>query len=147
MGLGAVNVDLGGILNGLGKVGSLFKDIRAAITGKEILDPNKQAELELKLVEAEAALSHAQTDVNKIEAAHASIFIAGWRPFIGWVCGSAIAWHFIVAPLLTWILTMCGVIIAPPTIQIGLLINIILAMLGLGGLRTFEKYKGCEGNR
>lgn len=147
MGFGAVNLDLGGVLNGLGKVGALFKDIRAAITGKEILDPNKQAELELRLVEAEALLNSAQTDINKVEAAHPSKFIAGWRPFIGWVCGCSLAWHFIVAPLVAWILVLTGSTVVLPVVEVVLLINIVMAMLGLGGLRSFEKYKKCEGNR
>lgn len=145
--ISGINVDVGKVLDGLGNVGKVFKDIRAAITGKEVLDPNKQAELEIGLMKAEAALSAAQTDINKIEAAHKSLFIAGWRPWIGWVCGAAIAWHFILAPFVGWILIMAGVTATLPTIEMGLLINIVLAMLGLGGLRTFEKYKKCESNR
>lgn len=145
--ISGINVDVGSILSGLGKVGGLFKDIRAAITGKEILDPNKQAELELKLLEAEASLSNAQTDINKIEAAHKSLFIAGWRPWIGWVCGFAIAWHFILSPVVSWILILAGSTVALPVLEVGMLINLVLAMLGLGGLRTFEKYKGVENNR
>lgn len=145
--ISGINIDVGKVLDGLGNVGKVFKDIRAAITGKEVLDPNKQAELEIGLMQAEATLSQAQTDINKIEAAHKSIFIAGWRPYIGWVCGTALAWSFFICPLLTWVLLLCGITITPPPIPVALLINIVLAMLGLGGLRTFEKYKNIEKNR
>jgi hypothetical protein len=86
----------------------------------------------------------AQIELNKIEAQHRTIFVAGWRPFIGWVCGVALAYVFILRDLLAWGLTMyqVGDVVAPPTLAIEDLMTVLLALLGLGGLRTVEKLNG-----
>ncbi len=85
----------------------------------------------------------AQVELNKIEAAHRSIFVAGWRPFIGWVCGSALAWHFIVRDLLVWVMALSGSTAEPPPdLAIDSLMTVLLSLLGLGGLRTVEKLSG-----
>ena len=106
-------------------LGSFAKDLREAIKGKEI-DPEKALEL-IKI----------QNEVNKIEAQHRSIFVAGWRPFIGWVCGLALLYNFILRDLISWLSPEQ----IPPAIQMDQLITILLGMLGLGGLRTYEKLK------
>lgn len=106
-------------------LGSFAKDLREAIKGKEI-DPEKALEL-IKI----------QNEVNKIEAQHRSIFVAGWRPFIGWVCGFALLYNFILRDLISWLSPEQ----IPPAIQMDQLITILLGMLGLGGLRTYEKLK------
>lgn len=85
----------------------------------------------------------AQVELNKIEAGHRSIFVAGWRPFIGWVCGFALAWHFILFDILSWITLMWKPEITLPELGgTDTLITVLLAMLGLGGLRTYEKKIG-----
>lgn len=86
----------------------------------------------------------AQIELNKIEAQHRTIFVAGWRPFIGWVCGVALAYVFILRDLLAWGLTMyqVGDVVPPPTLAIEDLMTVLLALLGLGGLRTVEKLNG-----
>jgi len=83
-----------------------------------------------------------QAEINKIEAAHRSVFVAGWRPYIGWVCGSGLAWAFIGAPLFDWIVRLQGVDIQPPEIPTDMMGEIVVALLGLGALRTFEKVRG-----
>ena len=89
----------------------------------------------------EAAM--AQTDINKAEAQHRSIFVAGWRPFIGWTCGVALAYHFVVAPLILFGAGWAGVEIPElPNFDMDSLMTVLLGMLGLGGMRTFEKAKG-----
>jgi len=99
-------------------------------------------EMEAKLLEAATAQASQQTEINKIEAQHASIFVSGWRPYIGWVCGMAIAWAFLIAPMLSWLLPLTGVVAVVPPLQTEFLLELVFAMLGLGGLRTFEKLKG-----
>src|SRR4030042_267363 len=99
MGLSAVNIDLNNVL---GQAGTLLKDIRTAITGKAPLDPTKQAEIEAKAQVIEAELMKAQIEVNKIEASSTSIFVAGWRPAVGWVCACALFYHFIGFSLFQW---------------------------------------------
>lgn len=146
-GISGINIDVGSILGNLGSIGKLFKDIRTAITGKEILDPNKQAELELRIQEAEASLNMSQIEINKIEAAHASRFIAGWRPFVGWVCGFALAWQFVLGPVAVWLVALMGKDVSLPQIDTALMIQVLFAMLGLGVMRSYEKIKNAEGNR
>ena len=89
----------------------------------------------------EAAM--AQVEVNKAEAQHRSIFVAGWRPFIGWTCGIALAYHFVLAPLIVFGVAWFGAEIPEiPTFDMDSLMTVLLGMLGLGGMRTFEKAKG-----
>ena len=139
------------LLSGAGKgifegIGSLAKDVRAAITGESIIDPNKKAELESKLLEIEFATTKAQTDINLEEAKSTNMFVSGWRPFIGWVCGLALAWQFIGSPIFDWIVKLTGKNIIPPQIDTGSLMTILMALLGLGGMRTFEKFKSSQNN-
>ena len=101
--------------------GNLAWEIREAIKGKE-LDPNEIIEL--------------QTKINEIEASHRTVFVAGWRPFIGWVCGVALAYNFVIRDLFIWITKTAD---APPALQMEHLMTVLLGMLGLGGLRTYEK--------
>ena len=101
-----------------------------------------KAEMELQLVQAANAAAMAQVEVNKIEAGHSSIFVAGWRPSIGWVCAAGLAWAFVVAPVASWALMVLGVKAELPAIQFDHLFELVLAMLGIGGLRTFEKLRG-----
>lgn len=89
----------------------------------------------------EAAM--AQMEVNKAEAGHRSIWVAGWRPFIGWVCGGALAYHFVLQPILVFVIAASGVVLPElPSFDMDSLMTVLLGMLGLGGLRTFEKSKG-----
>jgi len=129
----------------LGDIGSIFKDIREAITGEEIIDPNKVAEIEFKLRELEQAANMGQIAINMEEAKSSSLFVAGWRPFIGWIGGIALAYSFIVQPTIIWYAEFSGqAALSAPTLETGVLMNLVLAMLGFGGLRTFEKYKGIQ---
>ena len=91
------------------------------------------------------SLNVGQMEVNKVEAAHRSIFVAGWRPFIGWTCGVGILYHFIIRDIIGW----CLMVWAPdlpalPIFDISELMTLITGMLGLGGLRTYEKFKGVS---
>ncbi len=101
-----------------------------------------KAEMEQQLVTAANAAAMAQVEVNKVEAAHSSVFVAGWRPSIGWVCAAGLAWAFVVAPVASWALMVMGIRAELPAIQFDHLFELVLAMLGIGGLRTFEKLRG-----
>ena len=87
-------------------------------------------------------LAKGQIEINKAEAAHKSMFVAGWRPFVGWTCGVALAWHFVGQPLAVFVISYSG-IEAPalPVFEMESLLTVLLGMLGLVGLRTFEKTK------
>ena len=88
--------------------------------------------------------SLAQIELNKIEAGHRSIFVAGWRPFIGWVCGVALVWHFILFDLLTWVSVnfFPRVTELPELSGTETLVTVLLSLLGLGAMRTAEKFGG-----
>jgi len=143
-GLGVINVDAGSILGG---IGTLAKDIREAITGKGITDPNKQAEVLLKVQELENAANQGSIDIAKIEAASTKTFIAGARPFIMWICGGAMGWNFFVGPMFAWIADLCGRHTPIPVMDLSVMMPVLLTMLGFGGYRTFEKIKNSESNR
>jgi hypothetical protein len=85
----------------------------------------------------------AQVEINKLEAQHRSKFVAGWRPFIGWVCGFALAYNFILRDLIAWGMQIFeSTVEAPPELAMEHLMTVLLGMLGLGGMRTYEKLKG-----
>jgi hypothetical protein len=115
----------------LGAAGEFSKDIREAIKGKEE-DPNKQLDLISKSIEIQAK-------INEVEAQHRSIFVAGWRPAIGWVCGIALAYNFIVRDVFIWAIDPE---VIPPALQMDHLMTVLVGLLGLGGMRTYEKIKG-----
>jgi hypothetical protein len=90
-------------------------------------------------------LALAQIEVNKAEASSTSVFKGGWRPFIGWTCGAAFAYHFVIQPLIIFVVTVAGVQIPDlPAFDMGSLMTVLMGMLGLGGLRTFEKKAGVS---
>lgn len=86
-----------------------------------------------------------QIEINKAEASHRSVFVAGWRPFLGWGLATAMIWHFVLAPVAMFGFTYAG-LPAPdlPTFDMDSLMTVLLGMLGLGGLRTAEKIKGVS---
>jgi hypothetical protein len=117
------------------------------------LIPDK-AEAEKARLDMEAALvasanqaAMAQVEVNKIEAAHASVFVSGWRPAIGWVCAAAMALYYIPMALVgtglwAWACIQAGVIVPRPEMGIVEIIGLVTSLLGMGTLRTTEKLNG-----
>lgn len=85
-----------------------------------------------------------QAEINKVEAQHRSVFVAGWRPYIGWVCGTALVWHFMLFDMLTWV----QINYFPQTTELPTLsgteqlMTVLMALLGLGAMRTAEKFGG-----
>lgn len=110
-----------------------------------IPDPNARekakAELQSQLIEIVAKESEAQAEVNKVEAAHSSLFVAGWRPMIGWVCAVGFGWTYVVVPVIIWISALYGITPNIPKIDNGLF-ELTMGMLGMGALRSFDKWKG-----
>ncbi len=139
-------------LNGIGDLG---KTVKTIITGK--LDPKDEAAIEMAFAELQNKKDAAQTDINKIEAASSSIFVAGWRPYIGWVCGTALAVYYIpqsIAASILWVVQCCMVLkhapdvttvalpVYPLTYNIAEIVGLVFSMLGFGGIRAWEKSKG-----
>ena len=95
------------------------------------------------VIEASVALASGQMETNKVEAASNRLFVAGWRPFVGWICGIAVGFKFIGGPALFMIAQALGHPVELPRIETEELWPLLLGMLGLGGLRTVEKVKGA----
>jgi hypothetical protein len=124
------------IIDGILSIGEKLID-------KLIPDPKQKADALMKLRELEQsgdlAVIANQVEINKIEATNSNIFVSGWRPFIGWVCGSALAFQLVLGPMVMWGSAIVGKPVALPVMQTELLTTLLVGMLGLGGMRTIEK--------
>ena len=105
---------------------------------------NAKAKREIEQTLATAAMKGqlGQLEINKIEAGHRSIWVAGWRPCCGWICASALGFHFIVAPIVQWAGSLWGFNLPLPNFNMDALLYVLGSLLGIAGLRTFEKHKG-----
>lgn len=125
-------------------IGPIF-ELGKGLIDRWFPDPAKKAEAEaqfmLLMQEQDFKKVLGQLEVNAKEAANPSIFVAGWRPFVGWCCGLGFLWATIGQPIVTWIATARGWP-APPAIDTDVLLYVLGGMLGLGTLRSFEKSKG-----
>jgi hypothetical protein len=130
-------------------------DFGTNLINKIIPDPaaKAQALLELKRLEqtgelavlaAETELAKGQQAINLEEAKSENLFVSGWRPFIGWVCGAAFAYHFIMQPLLAFSMSSFGHKVDLPIFDMDALFTVLLGMLGLGGMRSFDKFKASR---
>ena len=127
MGLGVINLDLG----------SAVEKLVDAAT-RWIPDANEKIRVQGEIRTQIHDELLAQLDVNKEEAKHTSVFVAGWRPFIGWVCGIALSWTFIVAPVIQYSYPSTTF----PDLDISQLVAMVTCMLGMAGIRSFDKMNG-----
>lgn len=117
----------------------------ANVVDKFVETPDEKRAAEIVMRKLQQRPDEFQAEINKIEAAHRSIFVAGWRPFIGWVCGFGLAYEFVLRPFIQMglaYLAAAGYItghIVLPTVDTGELMTLVFALLGLGGLRSYEK--------
>ena len=126
-------------------IDKFFKPISDLI-GKAIPDKTKRMELEASIKSQMIDLQKSQNEINLAQAKHGSIFVAGARPAILWICALGLAWQFFLAPLMNWAVVISGSTIQPPVINTEGLMTLTLSLLGLGGLRTAEKWKGVARN-
>jgi len=155
MGIADIKIDGGIIKETLTGIGQFARDLRTAITGK--VDPETEAKIQARLAELEAAAQNAQVEVNKVEAAHSSVFVAGWRPMIGWICGISLGVYYIPQALIAacvWAAQCAGVLFAaqyfgaakipsyPLIFDVQEILGLVGSLLGLGWLRTAEKKAG-----
>jgi len=122
-------------ITGLGSVSELVN------TAINKIWPDK-TEAEKQQLAAAVMVVQGQIDTNKVEAANPSVFVSGWRPFIGWVCGAACAWNWIGLPIAKVGLALAGYPIELAPANLTEMMPVLLGMLGLGGLRTIEKING-----
>lgn len=121
-------------------------EIGARLLDKIIPDKDARERAQAELLKAaqdqDFQKAMGQLEVNKVEAQHANLFVAGWRPAVGWICVVGLAYNFLAYPLLTWLVAATGAEINPPPLLSENLMELVLGMLGLGALRSFEKFKG-----
>ena len=123
-------------ITGIGSVA----DLANTVIGKIWPDKSEQEKQQLA---AAVMVVQGQLDINKAEAANPSVFVSGWRPAIGWVCGGACAWNWIGLPIMKAALLVAGYKMAIAPADISEMMPILMGMLGLGGLRTIEKLNGA----
>jgi hypothetical protein len=125
---------------------SALLDIGGKVIDRVWPDPEKAAAAKLELFKmqqsGELAVIAGQLDINKVEAANPSVFVSGWRPFIGWVCGSGFAIQFVIGPLAEWGSALYGHPVKFPQMDMGTMMPLLAGMLGLGAMRTAEKING-----
>lgn len=122
---------------GIGTTATALKDILG------MFFPDKTQEERDKMA-AIMAMVQQQTDTNKTEASSPSVFVAGWRPFVGWVCGSGFGVQFVIGPLVEWMAALFGHPVKFPQMDLGTMMPMLLGMLGLGGMRSYEKVQGVN---
>ena len=124
---------IGGVINEVGK-----------IINKIVPDKGKAAEMKHEIAMTLVTSDLAQMEINKAEAGHSSVFVAGWRPAVGWVCVFALAFNYIVSPLLAWaaVIWMPDAII--PSLDITELMTLLFGLLGMGTLRSYDKANGVS---
>lgn len=111
------------------------------ILDKFVVDKDLKLKLSHELEKEIISLNKAQLEVNKVEAANENVFVSGWRPFIGWACGVSLAYHFIAEPMIQYIFIANGIQFETPEFDFSQLSTIVMAMLGMSSLRTYEKIK------
>lgn len=129
-------------------IGTVIESV-GKIAGDLITTDKERLELELRAKELDQALDLGQIGVNTTEAQHPSVFVAGWRPYVGWVCGGALTYQFILYPLMVWAWRMAQAfghlppgIEPPPMLDTDALWVILSGMLGIAGMRSYEKFRG-----
>ena len=125
---------LGGKNGALKQIAGVIDDLHTS--DEEVLDKK------ILMQRIQQKLAEKQLDVNAKEAGHRSVFVSGWRPFIGWCGGLALFCEFILSPCIEWYAKFAGLDLTAPEIQTGPLLAIVSSMLGVAGLRSFEKSKG-----
>lgn len=135
-------------------IGGFLKDLISPVTeliGKAVVDKDEARRLQFeveKLADQADARIHeqlmGQIEINKTEAQHHSVFVAGWRPFIGWTSGVGLAYSFVAAPFIEFIARANGYTQEMPMPDASTLLTLVLAMLGVGGMRSFEKLKQVD---
>lgn len=128
-------------ITGISSVSDLIKDVADKIWP----DPTIRAQYLIQVQTLDNQLANGQAAINQVEAGNASLFVSGWRPFIGWTCGIAFAYHMIIVPLVQYYAAFKGITYTMPIFNDTLLSTTLTGMLGLGALRTVENL-GARGH-
>lgn len=123
-------------------LGALIEQV-GRIAGDLVTTEKERRELDIREREVDQRVALGQVEINKVEAANASLFVAGWRPAAGWACVMGLVYEFLFKPILPWAATLAGLAMPPlPPIDSTALMTLLFGMLGLGTLRTVENMRG-----
>jgi hypothetical protein len=126
----------------IGIVNKLIPDKAAAAAAvAQLQQMAAQGQIQEELTQLQSVTS-AQSDIDKVEAGSDHMFVAGWRPFVGWTCGSALVVDLIIGPFVTWGSAISGHPIAFPKLDMSTLMPVMMGMLGMGAMRSYEKVQG-----
>lgn len=129
----------------IGPAATLITDVIDRIFPDKDAQATQRAQLMLQAQQIDAQIAQAQIAANADEAKNENLFVSGWRPFIGWVCGISFAYHLIFQPLISFVLASRGISFPLPVFDSAQLSDVLMGMLGLGAMRTTEKL-GSAGN-
>ncbi len=134
-----------GVVTGVAQILDKFK-VDATTAAQMTHDLQKLGmELQDKAAEREQQVLLAQAEINKVEAASPNLFVSGWRPAAGWVCVTGFGTAYIISPMIKLLAPLCGYVgPALPALEMGELTPMLVALLGLGGYRTFERYNNVH---
>lgn len=127
-------------LAGLG-LGAIVESVGRVVTDLVTTDKERE-QFALEHRRLDQALDLAQAEINKVEAANASWFVAGWRPAAGWACVCGLVYQVMFRPIFGWLMTNAAGWEAPPSLEMDTLLTLLFGMLGLGGYRTLERVRG-----
>lgn len=131
-------------ITGIGEIANFATDLVNKFWPDKTQAEKDQLALQVQQMTIAANLTQGQIEVNKAEAGSQSVFVAGWRPFIGWVCGAAFGWTFVIGPLMSFTLSAFKVSVSLPQLDLSQLSPVLMGMLGLGVMRTVEKVNGLK---
>jgi Holin of 3TMs, for gene-transfer release len=127
---------------GIGSVADLASGIIGRLWPDKTQQEKDQMAQAMALLQGQISMNQAQLDVDKAEAANSSLFVSGWRPFVGWTCGGACAWNWVFLPMTNAISAMIHHPLALAPADLSQMLPLLMGMLGMGALRTYEKTQG-----
>ena len=127
---------------GIGAIADLAKDLVGRFFPDKTEQEKAQMSLILTTMQNQMAMNQGQMDINKMEAANPSLFVSGWRPFVGWTCGAACAWNWVGLPVVGFIAAAFHHPVQVAPADLTQMLPLLLGLLGMGALRTYEKTQG-----
>jgi len=131
-------------LTGIGSVADLASGIIGKIWPDKTQQEKDQMAQALALLQGQIAMNTGQMDIDKAEAQSPRLFVSGWRPFVGWVCGSACAWNWVGLPVVLFVARAAGHPVDVKPADLTQMLPLLMGMLGMGALRTYERLNGVH---
>jgi hypothetical protein len=132
-------------ITGIGEIANLAGSIVNKIWPDASQAQKDALTLELAQMQAQTAADAAQTSVDQAEASNANVFVSGGRPAVIWVCAASFAWTFLLQPIAAFVVAVAGLHVQLPVLDNNAMMPVLTGLLGLGGMRTYEKLKGVNG--